>query len=130
VAQFGTKKPAQFSGTGRDELPWPRRYRAVFASAQQNVVLESDEQAAGGARKIIFVEFAGGKKANGPGDASVTAVTMRGPVETGQCASEERQRIGMAGDADTGVVCNLLDLEDRRFEFAKDATGAEGGWGS
>ena len=104
LAQFGTKKRAQSGGTGRGELPWHRRDCAVFARAPHNVVVESDEQAAGAARKIVFMAFAGGKKADGSGDASVTAVTVGGPVETGQSASEEGQRVGVAGDAETGGV--------------------------
>jgi hypothetical protein len=100
----------------------------VFAGAPQNVVLEFDEKAAGGARKVVFVRFAGGKKADGSGDAGVTAVTVAGPVETGQGASEEGQRLGVAGHADPGGVCNFLDFEARRLEFAKDATDGEGGW--
>ena len=100
----------------------------MFTGAPQNVVLEFDEKAAGGARKIIFVGFAGGNKANGSGDARVTGVTVAGPVETSQGASEEGQRLGMAGHADPGGVCNFLDFEARRLEFAKDATEGEGGW--
>ena len=128
MAQFGAKKLAQFSGIGRDELPWARRYCAVFAGAPQNVVLEFDEKAAGGARKIVFVRFAGGKKADGSGDAGATTVTVAGPVETSQGASEEGQRLGVAGHADPGGVCNFLDFEARRLDFAKDATEGEGGW--
>jgi hypothetical protein len=91
-------------------------------------VLEFDEKAAGGARKVVFVRFAGGKKADGSGDAGVTAVTVAGPVETSQGASEEGQRLGVAGHADPGRVCNFLDFEARRLEFAEDATEGEGGW--